>query len=146
MRTLEEKRDWAADGVARWEAKAAVVARRFAAARELGGGIPGFGGSGSQRAGRLVRDAYASADRAAREADEKLAYYRGKLAGFERLIAERDRARFTRDDLLDAVVVRTRFGWMEVVRLNQKSVTVEGVFGPQTVPFDRVLEFKRGAR
>ena len=48
--TLEEKRDWALAGKARWVARMAQVDAKNERAHEMGGGIPGFGGSGNQRA------------------------------------------------------------------------------------------------
>lgn len=102
---------------------------------------------------RDTRSAYRARQKAVeRGVDEAVSAIKAvedaKRAALKEAAREREatRQRFTRDDLLGAVVVRTRYGWMEVIRINQKTVTVEGVFGPQTVPFDRVLEFKGGAR
>ena len=58
-------------------------------------------------------------------------------------IAERDRVRFTRDDIKGALFIRTRHGWWDVVRVNAKSVTVAtGYSWTDRVPFDKVLEVR----
>jgi|GEM_PF-2337166 len=55
--------------------------------------------------------------------------------------AEAERHHFTRDELLTADLIRTRFGWSRVVKVNQKSVTVDtGYSWTELVPFDRILE------
>ena len=142
-RTLEEKRDWAADGKARWESKIARAEAASMEARKMGGGIPGFGGGGNQRAARQVRSAHASADRAHREASEKLDYYTGKLRYYERTIAERDRQRLTSVDLVGASFVRTSTGWRKVVRANAKSVSVDsGYSWVDRIPLANVLEVR----
>ena len=52
------------------------------------------------------------------------------------------RVRYTRDDLLNAVVVADRYGWHRVSYMNQLSVTVEGDFGARRIPFEKVLDFR----
>jgi hypothetical protein len=142
-RTIEEKRDWAADGVARWEDRLAAAEAGLERASEMGGRIPGFGGSGNQRAARQVRSAFASADRRYAEASEKLEYFKGKLRYYERVIAERDRKRFGREDLVGATHVRVRAVWRKVARLNAKTVSVEtGYSWVDRIPFDQILEFR----
>ncbi|MCU1418744.1 MAG: hypothetical protein JWP32_2918 [Schumannella sp.] len=139
-RTLEEKREWALEGKARWEERLARAEARGGAASELGGGIPGFGGSGNQRAARQVRSALNSADRAWKEASEKLEYYATKLRYYERTIAERDRTRLTRGDLTGSKFVRTPAGWRKVVRVNAKTVSVEsGYSWVDRLDFDKIL-------
>ena len=142
-RTLEEKRDWAREGVARWEARLAAAEARGERASEMGGGIPGFGGSGNQRAAQQVRAAHASADRAWREASEKLAYFTEKAKGYERRIAELDRVRLTREDILGARWVRTAGAWRKVVRVNKTTVSVDsGYSWVDRIDFSQVLEVR----
>lgn len=141
--TLEEKLAWAAQGKARWEAKLAAAERKTERAREMGGGIPGFGGSGNQRAAQQVRSAFSSADRAYAEAVEKLGYYGAKVRGYERRIEERDRVRLSREDIVGARFVRTLTGWRKVVRVNAKSVSVDsGYSWVDRIDFDRVFEIR----
>jgi hypothetical protein len=59
--------------------------------------------------------------------------------------AEATRRRFTRDDLVDALLVRDIYGWARVVRVNERTITVAADFGNRKIPFDRVLEFRGGA-
>lgn len=142
--TLEEKRDWALAGKARWEARVAESDAKHERAREMGGGIPGFGGSGNQRAAQQVRSAYNSADRAWREATEKLEYYTAKARGYENRIAERDRKRFEHADIVGAQFVRTSSTWRKVVRVNAKSVSVEsGYSWTDRITFDQIREVVR---
>ena len=139
--TLEEKRDWALAGVARWDVRMAVASAKDARAREMGGGIPGFGGSGNQRAARQVRSVYESADRVWREAHDKLEYYTDKARGYERRIAERDRVHIGRADILGATHVRVGRSWLKVVRVSLKSVTVETEYSwTDRYAFDKVLQ------
>jgi hypothetical protein len=144
-RTLEEKLEWALAGKARWEAKMAQADARYEQAHEMGGGIPGFGGSGNQRAAQQVRSAFDSADRAWREASEKLEYYTSKARGYQRRIEERDRVRLTRDDVLGATAVRTTLAnrWLPVVRVNRVTVTVNGLWPwPEPVKFEHILDVR----
>lgn len=141
--TLEEKLEWALAGKARWEARIVAVDAKADRAREMGGGIPGFGGSGNQRAAQQVRAAHNSADRAWREARDKLEYYTAKAKGYERRIAERDRKRFEYGDLVGAKLVRTSATWRKVVRVNAKSVTVEsGYSWTDRLTFDQIREVR----
>ena len=141
--TLEEKLDWALEGKARWEAKMAAADAKHEQALDMGGGIPGFGGSGNQRAAQQVRSAFSSAYRAWREAIEKLEYYTAKARGYERRIAERDRKRLERGDILGATHVRIGYGWRKVVRVNAKSVSVHtGYSWVDRYEFDKVLEVR----
>lgn len=143
-RTLEEKRDWALAGKQRWKAKLEQADAQSDRAHEMGGGIPGFGGSGDQRAAKQVRSAWSSADRAWREATEKLEYYTHKLRGYERRIAERDRKRMTREDIVGATAIKTDSGWRLVVRVNTKSVSVTtGYSWVDRIEFDRIHEVRK---
>lgn len=144
--TLEEKLAWALEGVARWEACLEAADAKHARAQEMGGGIPGFGGSGNQRAAKQVRAAFGSADRAWREASEKLTYYTDKARGYERRIAERDRVRLTREDVAGATHVLVSRTWRKVVRVNQTTVSVEsGYSWTDRYPFDKILEVRKAA-
>lgn len=52
--------------------------------------------------------------------------------------------KFTAADLEGAVLIRDRFGWHRVVRVNAKSVTVAtGHSWDDRIPLDRVLEARR---
>ena len=85
-----------------------------------------------------------SADRAWREATDKLEYYTGKAKGYERRIAERDRTRLVRDDIVGARSVRTSTTWRQVVRVNSKSVSVSsGYSWVDRIDFDKILEVRR---
>lgn len=69
------------------------------------------------------------------------------VARLERRLAdamtEGSRRRFTRDDLVGAVVVRDQFGWHKVIRVNQKSVSVDtGYSWVDRIPFSKVLEYR----
>lgn len=141
--TLEEKLAWAQAGVVRWKERLEQADAKSDRAHEMGGGIPGFGGSGNQRAARQVRSAHDSAHRAWREATEKLEYYNAKAKGYERRIAERDRVRFTHEDVVGARAVRTVTGWRRVVRVNGKSVSVDsGYSWVDRIEFGSILEVK----
>lgn len=145
--TLEQKRDYAAEKLAAAKDAVAAAERRHEAAHEMGGGIPGFGSSGNQRAAQKVRSALDSAFRADREATERLEYWSTKLAGYERRIAERDRVRFTREDLIGATHVRISRSWHRVVRLNKTTVSVDsGYSWVDRYPFDKVLEHRSIAK
>lgn len=117
-----------------------------AAARDLGGGIPGFGGSGNQRAATQVRGAHSRADRAHREADERVELWTGKIRSLERRIAELERVRFTADDLKTATHVKTDIRWYKVTRVNKASVTVEMPPGwDNRFPIERITEWREVA-
>jgi hypothetical protein len=111
-------------------------------AHEMGGGIPGFGGSGNQRAAQKVRGAWTSADRAHREADERIELWSYKIRSLERRIAEAERVRYTADDLKGATHVK--YGsWRKVVRVSTKSVTVEsGYSWTDRVPIEQITDFR----
>lgn len=109
MNDLDELRGKLAYSKARLEA--AEEAMRAADAKDeaafaMGGGIPGFGGSGNQRAARQVRSALDSAHRAWKEATERIEKWTYRVKSLERRIAELERVRFTADDLKGAVVVK----------------------------------------
>jgi hypothetical protein len=112
-------------------------------AREMGGGIPGFGGSGSQRAANQVRSAWSSSDKAWREASERIEHWTYKLARLKARQAEQQRVRLTRDDIKGATHVRTQHGWHKVARINSKSVSVEtGYPWVDRYEFDKIREVR----
>jgi hypothetical protein len=49
---------------------------------------------------------------------------------------------FTPEELAVARVVRTRFGWARLIRVNAKSVTIAGAFGDDRIPVASVLEVR----
>lgn len=69
------------------------------------------------------------------------------LAGAERAakIAAHNaatQAAITPESLASATHVRTGFGWFHVTRVNAKTVTVDGDFGPLRVPIKQILEVR----
>lgn len=123
--TLEDKLAYAQHKADQARERLAAGEKRREAARDLGGGLLSFGGSGSQRARRQVQSATERATNAVGEALAAIKYWDGKVSGYERRIVERDRALLTRDDVAGATHVRTRSGWHKVVRVNAKSTTVK---------------------
>lgn len=139
--TLEERLAYAEAGRDRAQAALDAANVKSAAAREMGGGIPGFGGSGNQRAAQQVRRAWSSADHAYAEATEKLDHYTSKARGYSLRIAERDRVRLGAVDVAGAKYVRTVTGWRKVVRVSAKSVSVEsGYSWVDRIPLAQILE------
>jgi hypothetical protein len=49
---------------------------------------------------------------------------------------------FTDEELKAARVVRTRYGWNRVIRVNTKTVTVSGDFGDHRIPTTTILEVR----
>lgn len=124
------------------EAKAAAE-RLSAIAHEMGGGIPGFGGSGNQTAARKVRSAYDREYRAHKEADERIEKWSYRIRSLERRIAEKDRVRFTAADLKGATLVKNATTWHKVVRVSAKSVTVATPYSwTDRIPVERITEFR----
>lgn len=111
-------------------------------AHEMGGGIPGFGGSGNQRAARQVRGAHERAHRAWQDASERIAKWDYRVKSLQRRIAEHERKRFTRDDIKGAGFVHDGTSWRKVVRVNAKTVSVVNAhipeWEPDRIPFDKV--------
>lgn len=120
--------------------------RKGEAADDMGGGIPGFGGSGSQRAARQVRGALDSAHRAWKEATERIDKWSYRVRRLEVRIAELERPRLTREDVLGAVVIHDGISWRKVVKVNAKTVSVDtGYSWVDRVPFDKIRAVKKGA-
>lgn len=90
--TLEDKLAYAQHKADQARERLAAGEKRREAARDLGGGLLSFGGSGSQRARRQVQSATERATNAVGEALAAIKYWDGKVSGYERRIVERDRA------------------------------------------------------
>lgn len=116
--------------------------RKDAAAHEMGGGIPGFGGSGNQRAAQQVRSAKVSAHRAWKDASERIKKWDYRVKSLQRRIAEAERRIFTRDEVVGAGFVHDGTSWRKVVRVNAKTVSVVNwqipEWEPDRIPFDKV--------
>jgi hypothetical protein len=144
--TIDEMRAklrYAQDRLADAQEAKARADRLSEQAREMGGGIPGFGGSGSQRAARAVSGAQGRAFAAHIEADERITLWTGKIASLEHRIAEAERVLFTSADLTGATHVRNGIGWHRIVKINEKSVTVETPYSwTDRIPMDQVREFR----
>lgn len=126
--TVEELRGELAYAQKRLEAAneaMAAVNRRSEAAQEMGGGIPGFGGSGNQRAARQVRGAMDSAYRQWKEATERIEKWTYRVKRLEIRIAEIERPRLTREDVIGAVLIHDGISWRKVVKVNAKTVSVD---------------------
>jgi len=62
----------------------------------------------------------------------------------ENRIAERDRVRFHRDDIVGALFILTKWGWKKVRTVNKVTVSVDsGYSWADKVAFDQVLQVKR---
>lgn len=73
------------------------------------------------------------------ERDERLKQARDAAAK-----AEAERVHLTRDDILGATHVRTRYGWHKVAKVNTTTVAVEtGYSWTDKYPFSKVLEVRR---
>ncbi|MGW9587476.1 hypothetical protein [Microbacterium sp. NPDC055455] len=112
-------------------------------ARDLGGGLLSFGGSGNQAARRRVQGAQGRAFQAHAEAEERIRYWTGRISSLERRIQEAARIRLTADDLKGATHVRSATTWHKVVRVNAQSVTVATPFSwTSRIPIDQIREFR----
>lgn len=124
-----------------------VANSREEVAHEMGGGIPGFGASGNQRAARQVRSALNSSYRAWKDASERIEKWSYRVKSLQRRIAEMERPRLTREDLIGAVAVHDGTSWRRVVRVNQKSVSVVNAhipgWEPDRIAFDKIRDFRR---
>ena len=130
-----------------------VDAARGVSERATTGGLTGYDSavlSGIQRKANPRRTArrFAAYDRESALAVQLVATeHQVKL--LERRLAdaitERDRTRFTRDDIVGATHIVDRFGKLRtVVRVNQKTVSVTTEWSwTETVPFDKVRAVKR---
>lgn len=143
-RMLDEKLDYARTMLASALEAQEAAGKRRQAANEMGGGIPGFGGSGSQRAATQVRGALDSALRAGNDADTRVEHWKHAVRRYELRIAERDRVRLTREDIVGASWVHDGTSWRKVVRVNAKSVSVEsGYSWTDRIEFDRIHQVRQ---
>lgn len=121
--------------------------RLSASAHEMGGGIIGFGGSGSQRAAGQVRGAHERAYRAHREADERVEKWSHRVRSLERRISEAERVQFTRDDVVGAEFIHDGISWRQVRKVNAKTVSVEtGYSWVDRVPFEKIRSVRPGVQ
>jgi len=93
-----------------------------------------------RKAAQTDRDiaALLTAQKAERDAEWKA----GKAAAVK---AEAERKRYTREELIGAKAIKTDAGWKRVVKVNQKTVSVEsGYSWTDRVAFDKVLAVHRG--
>lgn len=113
-------------------------------ARELGGGLLSFGGSGNQSAKRKVQGSQGRAFEAHADADRRIKLWEGKIQSLERRIAEQERTPYTADDLKAATHVRDWTGsWHKVVRVSVKSVTVATPYSwTNRIAIDQVRDFR----
>lgn len=84
---------------------------------------------------------------AAMEARQEVAHVEGQLDAARHhlaaLEAQVGRVQLTRDDVLGSAEVRDRDGWHKVLRVNQKTVSVEVILPWMDRPMTRKLEFAR---
>lgn len=140
---LKSKLDHARDMLTRANAAMDRANAKEQAAHEMGGGIPGFGGSGSQRAARQVRSAFESSQRAWREATERIEHWTYKVKRLELRLAEAERVRLTAADLKGATLVKDAHSWHKVVRVSAKSVTVETPYSwTDRIAIEQVRDFR----
>lgn len=120
-----------------------AVDRRQQAAHEMGGGIPGFGGSGNQRAARQVRAAHESTQNAWKEATERIDKWSYRVKRLEARLKEAERVRYAAEDLAGAIAVKD-FEWHRVVKVNAKSVTVATAYDwTDRIPLDKITDFRK---
>jgi len=91
------------------------------------------------RHGARTIEAEIDAAKQLRFEEEKALHDAMKAAAKER---EANRRRYTRDDLEGATHIRDSFGWWRIQKLNAKTVTVDGMFGPDRVPFDKIRDHR----
>lgn len=141
---LEEKLSYAEDKLALANLAMERATKLRENARELSGGLLSFGSAGPQRATQKVRQATSQGLQQWGEASEQIEYWGGKIRSYEARIAARDRVRFTRDDVVGARGIRTRYGWHRVARVNKTSVSVETEYSwVDRYEFDKILEVLR---
>lgn len=117
--------------------------RREEAAHEMGGGIPGFGASGSQRAARQVRSALDSSYRAWKDASERIEKWAYRVKRLEARVADMERPRLTREDVLGASQIHDGTFWRKVVKVNAKTVSVDsGYSWVDRVPFEEIRDYR----
>lgn len=143
LEELQGKLRYARSRLAAAEEAMRAADKKEEAASELGGGIPGFGGSGNQRAARQVRSALDSSYRAWKEASERIEKWTYRVKSLERRIAEKERVRYSAADLNGATLVKDSHSWHRVVKVNAKTVTVETPYSwTDRIPLDNITMFK----
>lgn len=123
----------------------ATAKRQQDEARELGGGIPGFGGSGSQRAAGMVRSAHERSHQTWKEATERIEKWSDRIKRIEHRMAEVERVKLTDGgSIKDAKFIRASGMWWKVAKVNAKSVTVHypGASFTERIAIDRVTEWR----
>jgi len=125
---------------------ARIQARNLSAKNKAagGGGDPGVL-SGIRRKKNAKADArrFAAYDREA-AAWAALPSLETSVTILENRIAERDRVRYDREDIVGALFILTRWGWKKVRTVNKVTVSVEsGYSWADKVAFDQVLQVKR---
>lgn len=142
--SLEEKLSYAEDKLVSARAAMERANKLQESARELSGGVLSFGGSGPQNAAKKVRSASVRASEKWLEAKNRIEYWEGKVRSYQGRIEARDRVRFTRDDVIGARGIRTRYGWHRVARVNKTSVSVETEYAwVDRYEFEKILEVLR---
>ncbi|WP_280465644.1 hypothetical protein [Nocardia brasiliensis] len=113
--------------------------------REHAGGL-GYGGSNAHKgANKIHAMSRRNSDRWI-DANKRAQYWEREIKSYERRIAERDRVRLTREDIVGAVVIRTKVGWHKVVRVNKNTVSCEsGYSWTDKIAFNQVLEARKAA-
>lgn len=121
-----------------------VANKRTEAAQEMGGGIPGFGGSGNQLAAKQVRGAMDSAHRQWKEAAERVEKWAHRVRRLEIRNAEIERPRITREEVLGSSFIHDGTMWRRVVKVNAKTVSVyTGYSWVDRVPFEKIREVRK---
>lgn len=121
----------------------AALQRATAAAQGLGRDRVDPASVYRPRSGRSAARAAARNDREA-EAWQQVRQAQQRVTALEGQVAQGSvQRRFTREDVVGAVVVRTAGGWHKVVRVNARTVSVAtGYSWVDRYPFDRLLEVR----
>ena len=133
------------------EQKLTAAQERLAAARALADNLTDKTPVDPGTFSGIRRKANAKADvaRHARYDREAAAYaaippLEQRVKIIEAEIKERNRKRFTREEVLGAIFVLTEFGWKKVRRINTVSVSVEsGYSWADKVPFDKIRAVRK---
>lgn len=119
--------------------------RQYKVARDMGGGIPGFGADGNQRAAQMVRSAHSRSQRTWQEASALIEKWSYRVKRLESRIKEAERVKLTDGGTIkDAKFIRASGMWWKVARVNAKSVTVHypGAGFTERIGIDRVEEWR----
>lgn len=113
-------------------------------AQEMGGGIPGFGGSGNQRAARQVRSALDSSYRLWKEASDRIDKWSHRVTRLKARLAEVERERLSREDIVGSSFVHDGNSWRRVVKVNAKTVSVDsGYSWVDRIPFEKIRAVRK---